>query len=30
LSIDFDFGAYEDMSYPIVEIATEEEIEHQF
>jgi hypothetical protein len=30
LSIDFDFCAYEDMSYPIVEIATEEEIEHQF
>jgi len=30
LSIDFDFGAYEDVSYPIVEIATEEEIEHQF
>ena len=30
LSIDFDFGAYEDMSYPIVEIATEEEIKHQF
>jgi hypothetical protein len=30
LSTDFDFGAYEDMSYPIVEIATEEEIKHQF
>jgi hypothetical protein len=30
LSIDFDFGAYEDVSYPIVEIATEEEIKHQF
>ena len=26
----FDFGDYEDMSYPIVEIATEEEIKHQF
>jgi hypothetical protein len=30
LSIDFDFGAYEDMSYPIVEIATEQEIEEEF
>jgi hypothetical protein len=27
---DFDFYDYEDMSYPIVEIATEEEIKHQF
>jgi len=27
---DFDFGSYEDVSYPIVEIATEEEIKHQF
>ena len=27
---DFDLYDYEDMSYPIVEIATEEEIEHQF
>ena len=30
LSIDFDFGDYEDMSYPIVEIATKDEIKHQF
>ena len=30
LSIDFDFGDYEDMSYPIVEIATKGEIKHQF
>ena len=30
LSIDFDFGAYEDMSYPIVEIATKQEIEEKF
>ncbi len=27
---DFDLYDYEDMSYPIVEIATEEEIKHQF
>lgn len=27
---DFDFGDYEDVSYPIVEVATEEEIKHQF
>ena len=26
----FDLYDYEDVSYPIVEIATEEEIEHQF
>ena len=26
----FDLNGYEDVSYPIVEIATEEEIEHQF
>jgi len=30
LIMDFDFGDYEDVSYPIVEIATEQEIEHQF
>ncbi len=30
LSIDFDFGAYEDMSYPNVEVATQQDIEHQF
>ncbi len=30
LAHDFDFGAYEDVSYPDVEVATEEEIEHQF
>ena len=27
---EFDFGDYEDVSYPIVEVATEEEIKHQF
>ena len=27
---DFDLYDYEDISYPIVEIATEEEIKHQF
>jgi hypothetical protein len=27
---DFDLYDYEDMSYPIVEIATKEEIKHQF
>jgi hypothetical protein len=26
----FELYGYEDVSYPIVEIATEEEIEHQF
>ena len=26
----FVFGDYEDVSYPIVEIATQEEIKHQF
>jgi len=30
LSIDFDFGAYEDVSYPIVEVATRQEIEEKF
>jgi hypothetical protein len=30
LIMDFDLYDYEDMSYPIVEIATEEEIKHQF
>ena len=30
LIYDFDFGDYEDVSYPIVEVATEEEIKHQF
>jgi hypothetical protein len=27
---EFDFGDYEDVSYPIVEVATEEEIKHRF
>jgi hypothetical protein len=27
---DYELYGYEDVSYPIVEIATEEEIEHQF
>ena len=30
LAHEFDFGDYEDVSYPIVEVATEEEIKHQF
>jgi hypothetical protein len=30
LSFDFDFGDYEDVSYPIVEIATKQEIEEKF
>ena len=30
LIMDFDFGDYEDVSYPIVEIATEQEIEEKF
>lgn len=30
LNMDFDFGAYEDVSYPIVEVATRKEIENQF
>ena len=30
LIMDFDFGDYEDVSYPNVEVATKQEIEHQF
>lgn len=30
LSTDFDFGPYENMSYPIVQIATKQEIKEQF
>ena len=30
LSYEFNFNAYEDVSYPIVQIATEEEIEYEF
>lgn len=30
LSIDFDFGAYEDVSYPNVEVATQQDIEDKF
>jgi hypothetical protein len=30
LNYEFDFNDYEDVSYPIVEVATEEEIKHQF
>jgi len=26
----YGLGDYEDVSYPIVEVATEEEIKHQF
>ena len=27
---DFDFGAYEDVSYPIVKVATQQDIKNQF
>ncbi len=30
LIMDFEFGDYEDVSYPNVEVATKQEIEHQF
>lgn len=30
LNVDFDFGAYEDVSYPNVEVATQQEIEEKF
>jgi hypothetical protein len=30
LIMDFDFGDYEDVSYPNVEVATKQKIEHQF
>ena len=30
LNVDFDFGDYEDVSFPIVEIATQQDIENQF
>lgn len=30
LIMDFDFGDYEEVSYPNVEAATKQEIEHQF
>ena len=30
LDRDFDFGDYEDVSYPIVEVATQQEVENQF
>ena len=30
LNMDFDFNGYEDVSYPIVEVATQQEIENQF
>jgi hypothetical protein len=30
LIMDFDLGDYEDVSYPNVEVATKQEIEHQF
>lgn len=30
LSIDFDFNGYEDVSYPNVEVATQQEIEEKF
>ena len=30
LIMDFDFGDYEDVSYPNVDVATEQEIEEKF
>ena len=30
LTLDFNFGAYEDVSYPIVRVATQQDIENQF
>ena len=30
LTVDFDFGAYEGVSYPIVRVATQQDIENQF
>ena len=30
LNMDFDFYAWEDVSYPIVEVATQQEIEEKF